>query len=327
MGSRPGRGKPLGVTTVSRHEWTYLFVPIRRRMKKSVFLFLLPLLAVVGFAGDSVPLIRKRISEVDFTVVAMDRNNRPMTNLSPADITVLENGQPVSQFNLRSAGDLPLRLGIVLDLSDSTRRTWPMLRTALARSVAEVVRPQDRLLLMTFNSRIETLRTIPEPAAIGSALQEPTSGGLTALYDSMFSACRHEMFLHDGEPHRSALILISDGEDDISLHGLNDVIDEAELNAVAVYTITMHNPRATSPGDGVLNTIASATGGRDFIAKNASQLQFALSTINQELRNSYLLYYRAADEGATRNFRRVYILSRQHDGSHLRARAGYYTRP
>ena len=296
-------------------------------MKKFVFLFLLPFFAVVGFAGDSVPLIRKRISEVDFTVVAMDRNNRPMTTLSPDDITVLEDGQPVSQFNLRSAGDLPLRLGIVLDLSDSTRKTWPTLRTALERSVAEVIRPQDRLLLITFNSRIETLRPIEEPAAIGSALQEPTYGGLTALYDSMFSACQHKIFLRDGEPHRSALILISDGEDDISLHGLNDVIDEAELNAVAVYTITMHNPHAVGAGDGVLNTIASATGGRDFIAKDASQLQIALSTINQELRSSYLLYYRTADEGASRNFRRVYILSRQHDGSRLRSRAGYYTRP
>jgi VWFA-related protein len=296
-------------------------------MKKFVSLFLLPFLAVGSFAGDSVPLIRKRISEVHFNVVAIDRNNRPMTNLSPGDITVLENGQPIPQFNLRSAGDQPLRLGIVLDLSDSTRKTWPMLRSALARSVADVIRPQDRLMLMTFNSKIETQRTISDPAAVGSALQEPASGGLTALYDSMFSACKNEMFLQDSEPHRSALILISDGEDDISLHGLNDVIDEAELNAVAVYTITMHSPQAKAPGDGVLNTIASATGGRAFITKDASQLQLALSMINQELRSSYLLYYRTADEGATRNFRRVYILSRQHDGSHLRARAGYYTKP
>ena len=296
-------------------------------MKKFVFLFLLPFLGVSSFAGDSVPVIRKRISEVDFTVVATDRNNRPLTDLSPGNITVLENGQPVPEFSLRSAGDLPLRLGIVLDLSDSTRKTWPMLRRALARSVAEVVRPQDRLLLMTFNSKIELLRTRAEPNTIGSALREPTSGGLTALYDSMFSALRNETFLQDGEPHRSALILISDGEDNISLHGLNDVIDEAELNAIAVYTITMHSPHATAPGDGVLNTIASATGGRDFTTKDSSQFQRALSTINQELRNSYLLYYRTADEGATRDFRRVYILSRQHDGSHLRARAGYYTKP
>ena len=141
-------------------------------MKKFVLPLLLPFLAVLSFAGDSVPLIHKRISEVDFTVVAMDGNNRPMTNLSPGDITVLDNGQPVPQFNLRSAGDLPLRLGIVLDLSDSTRKTWPMLRTALARSVAEVIRPQDRLLLMTFNSKIETLRAIAEPTSLGPALQQ-----------------------------------------------------------------------------------------------------------------------------------------------------------
>jgi hypothetical protein len=198
-------------------------------MKKCLSLLLLPCLAVGTFAGDSVPLIRKRISEVQFTVVAMDRNNRPLVNLSPGDITVLENGQPVPQFNLRSAGDLPLRLGIVLDLSDSTRKTWPLVRSALQRSVGEVYRPQDRLLLMTFNSKIETEGTVTEPDGIAPLLQAPTNGGLTALYDSLYSACKHEIFLRDGDAHRSALILVSDGEDDISLHGLNDAIDVAEF--------------------------------------------------------------------------------------------------
>ena len=296
-------------------------------MNKCVSLLLLSCLAISAFAGDSVPLIRKRISEVQFTVVAMDRNNRPLVNLSPGDITVLENGQPVSQFNLRSAGDLPLRLGIVLDLSDSTRKTWPLVRSALQRSVAEVFRPQDRLLLMTFNSKIETERTVTEPDGIAPLLQASMNGGLTALYDSLYAACKNEVFLRDGDPHRSALILVSDGEDDISLHGLNDAIDIAELNGIAIYAISLHGPRTNGPGDGVLQSLAMATGGRDFVVKDAIHLQQALSAINQELRSSYLLYYRTADEGGTHDFRRVYILSTQHDGSHLRSRTGYYTKP
>jgi hypothetical protein len=109
-------------------------------MKKCILL-LLSCFTVSVFAGDSVPLIHKRVSEVQFTVVAMDRNNRPLLNLTPGDITVLENGQPISQFDLRSAAGLPLRLGIMLDLSDSTRKTWPAVRSALNRSVAEVFRP------------------------------------------------------------------------------------------------------------------------------------------------------------------------------------------
>ena len=292
-------------------------------MNKCLPLLLLCLLATSAFGGDSVPLIRKRVSEVEFTVVAMDRNNHPWLNLTPADITVLENGQPVSHFDLRSAADLPLRLGIVLDLSDSTRKSWPVVRSAMNHSVAEVFRPQDRLLLLTFNRRIELEQTVSEPTLIAPLLQAPTEGGLTAVY----SACKHRIFVSDGELHRSALILLSDGEDDISMHGLNDAIDEAELNGIAIYTITMHDPGAMGPGDGVLRSMAELTGGRAFAAKDANQLELALSMINQELRGSYLLYYRTADEGGASNFRRVFILPTQHDGLRLRSRAGYYTKP
>jgi Ca-activated chloride channel family protein len=296
-------------------------------MKKCVSLLLLCFLVASAFAGDSVPLIHKRVSEVEFTVVAMDRDNRPLLNLNPADVTVLENGQPISHFDLRSAADLPLRLGIVLDLSDSTRKSWPVVRSALNHSVAEVFRPQDRLLLLTFNRRIELEQTVTEPSLIAPLLQAPTEGGLTALYDSVYNACKHGIFLRDGEPHRSALILLSDGEDDISMHGLNDAIDQAQLNGIAIYTISLHDSRSVGPGDGVLHNMAAATGGRDFVAKDAKQLQLALSMINQELRGSYLLYYQTADEGGPRNFRRVFILPTQHDGSRLRSRAGYYTKP
>jgi VWFA-related protein len=296
-------------------------------MKRTGFLLLIHLLAISSFSSDSTPLIRKRVSEVQMMVVATDRNNRPLPNLSPSDITVLENGQPVSQFDLRSAGDLPLRLGVVLDLSDSTRKTWPIVSSALSRSFREVFRPNDQLLVLTFNSKIEMERTFIEPAQLTSILDNREQGGLTALYDTVYSACKHQMFAADVEPHRSAMILLSDGEDDISLHDLNDAIDVAQLNGIAIYTISAHDPRSARHGDTVLHNLSAATGGRDFIVKDSNQLQLALTAINQELRTSYVLYYHPLNEDGLRNFKRVYILSNQHDGSHMRARIGYYTKP
>ncbi len=80
-------------------------------------------------------LLWKRVSEVRLTLVATDRNNRPMPNLSPTDITVLDDGRPVPNFELRSAADLPLRLAIVLDLSDSTQKAWTAIRGALVHTL------------------------------------------------------------------------------------------------------------------------------------------------------------------------------------------------
>jgi Ca-activated chloride channel homolog len=295
-------------------------------MKRTVFLLLVHILAINAVSSDPT-IIRKRVSEVQMMVVATDSHNRPLLNLSPADITVLENGLPVSQFDLRSAGDLPLRLGIVLDLSDSTKKTWPIVRSALNRSLSEAFRPHDQFLLMTFNSKIETEHEFTEPSQFSTMLENPAQGGLTALYDTVYRACKHQMFLADSEPHRSAMILLSDGEDDISLHDPNDAIDEAQLNGIAIYTVATHDPRYSKRGDEVLHLLAASTGGRDFVVKDSNQLQLALATVNQELRSSYVLYYHPLGEDGRRNFRRVYILSNQDNGSHMRARIGYYTKP
>jgi VWFA-related protein len=285
------------------------------------------LLLIPGFAGESKPLLRKRVSEVRLTLVATDQNNRLLPSLSPTDITLLDDGRPVPNFELRSAADLPLRLAIVLDLSDSTQKSWAAIRSALLQSLPQAMRPQDEVLVLTFSSEIATQRTLSEPDQLDLTLQNPPTGGLTALYDSIYRTCNHGLFIGDSEPHRSALILFSDGEDDLSRHSLNEVIAKAQSAGIAIYTLSNHNPKQKRQGDVVLRDLAAATGGRDFVLKDAQQLQDALTAINGELRSSYLLYYRPPDESGGRTFRRVYLLPAQGSGPRLRSRAGYFTAP
>ncbi|HMK22157.1 MAG TPA: hypothetical protein VK466_07460 [Terriglobales bacterium] len=117
------------------------------RQKLAVFVAV-PLLVLASAAAGPEPLIRKRVSEVRFTLVATDQNNRPLPALSPADILVLEDGQPVPRFDLRAGADLPLRVAVVLDLSDSTLKYWTAVRNALLRSLQNVMRPEDTLLVV-----------------------------------------------------------------------------------------------------------------------------------------------------------------------------------
>ena len=298
-----------------------------RMSQKLVVLLLVPLLLGASSAADPESLIRKRVSEVQLTLVATDQNHRPLLGLSPSDITVLEDGQPVPKFELRSASDLPLRIGVVLDLSDSTLKSWAVVRSALLSSLQNLMRPGDTLLMVTFNSKIQLERTLNSPAELGPALQAPPIGGLTALYDALYSTCDHPLFRADRDPHRSALILFSDGEDDLSLHGLGDSIARAQRNGVAIYTVTTHSPKKQLAGDLVLREFAASTGGRDFIAKDSGQLQDALSAINDELRNSYVLYYRVPQESGAGPFRRVRVVSTHNEAFQLRSRLGYFTSP
>lgn len=290
-------------------------------------LLLAVVLLVPHCKPETTPLIRKRVSEVRLMLVATDRDDRPLPRLSPADIVVLDDGQPIPHFELRPAGDTPLRIAIVLDLSDSNQKSWETVRNALLQSMPASMRANDELLVTVFNSRIELERTVADPAQLQAALAHPATGGLTALYDTLYHVCDQAIFMSDQSPHRSAVILFSDGEDDLSMHDLGNTIANAEVNGVAIYTVAAHDPRRPAAGDAVLHDLAVNTGGRDFVAKDARQLREALAIVDGELRASYLLYYRAPEDTGKRTFRRVYVVPAQGGGTRVRSRSGYFTAP
>lgn len=298
----------------------------RRKHAGSATLLALLLFALSSLA-QSPPLIRKRVGEVRLTLVATDRNERPLPRLSPSDITVLDNGSPVPSFDLRPAVDFPLQVALVLDVSGSTKQSWALVHDALIESFHQSLRPGDQLLVLGFSNKIETERRIADPEQLEEALQPRSAGGLTALYDALYYACSHPMMRGGTEAQRRALILFSDGEDNLSIHGLGETIARAELNGLVIYTIATHRSRSRREGDGVLRTLAASTGGRDFIIQNAEQLKEALATINAELRNSFLLFYRSPDDSVAGDFRRVNIVPVQNSGLSVRSRQGYFTAP
>ena len=297
-----------------------------RSVRHTTGVLLLLVAASLAWCIGPETVIQKRVSEVRLTLIATDQNDRPVEGLSPADITVLEDGRPIPRFELRAAADLTLRVAILVDLSDSTRKSWGTVRSALSRSLQDVMGPDDDVVVIAFNDRIELEHRMKTPSDLGAILSDSGGGGLTALYDTIYQACGRPLFAADGEPHRSALILFSDGEDDLSVHGLDETIARAERSGIVVYTITTHSPKKKTAGDAVLRSLAKATGGKDFVVRDASQLGRALNEINGELRSSYLLYYRASEQPGVRAFRRVHVIPTQ-NGAHVRSREGYYTTP
>jgi Ca-activated chloride channel family protein len=294
---------------------------------RSALLLLTLVLPASGPQAQGPPLVRKRVNEVRLTLVVTDRNERPLPSLSPRDIRVLDDGLPVSEFDLSPANDLPLRVAILLDVSDSTRESWGLEREAVTESFQRLFRTGDQLLLLAFSNKIELERSINDPVQLDSVLQPPVSGGLTAMFDAVIHACGHSMFQAGTEPQRRALILISDGEDNLSVHGLNDAVERAEATGLFIYTIARHDPKRLRAGDQVLQRLAVSTGGRDFVVKDANQLNAALRAVNRELRSSYLLFYRSPDRPGNRGFRRVEVIPSRGAGLRVRSRAGYFVDP
>lgn len=269
----------------------------------------------------------RRVSEVQLTVVAEDAAGRPRRDLSAAHIAVREDGQAVQQFDLRAAADLPLRIGIVVDLSGSTALTWEQVRRSLMSSVQQLLRPEDEVLLVTFDRKIELVRTIAQPMELEAWLPRKDTGGLTALYDSLYQTCDQRDFFEDARPRHAALILFSDGEDNLSLRGLQDTIARAQQANIAIYAVTMRRRKHAGLGDAVLESIATDTGGQAFVVKDGRQLAEALANINDELRSAYLVNFRPLPRNDRPGFHRVEVLPLQPDELRVRVRAGYYARP
>jgi len=284
-------------------------------------------LALADFAAEPVLHIRKRVSEVQFTVVAEDASGRPMRNLSATELSVRDNGRAVSDFRLRSASDLPLRIGIMADLSGSTAVTWEQVRSSLIQSTRDLLQPQDQVMVVEFNQKIQLARTIQEPAELAQVLPAKDVGGLTALYDSVYQTCDDREFFERSGPRHAALILLSDGEDNLSLRGLDDTIARAQQSNIAIYTIAMHRRKTGREGDAILRSMSENTGGRAFVVRDGSELQMALTTIGDELRSAYLLNFRPAQEDAVPAFHRVEVEPVPGEQLRVRTRSGYFTSP
>lgn len=268
--------------------------------------------------------IHKSIQEVRLTVVATDAHGRPVSTLQPQELAVIEDGHRINHFDLRPASDLPLRVAVVLDLSGSMRKTWPLVRDNLGQSLRRMLLPQDQLLIIAFDDKIEIEKTLNDAREV-TPLELPRAAGLTALYDTLFLACREDVLNDKGEARHSAVILFSDGEDNLSRHDLQDDIETAESAGIALYTIASHSHGVQRSGDSILQQLANSTGGRAFIIESAAELESALGTIQSELRSSYLLYYRTNDDAGARRFRKVSLAPTRLGGPSLRSREGYYT--
>jgi VWFA-related protein len=268
--------------------------------------------------------IRRNVPEVRLQFTVADERGKPVQGLSPADIRVLDDRSQVEKFQDFSRDEnLPLRLGVLLDASDSVKRVLPE-ETATAMSfVQQVVRPQsDRAFVMVFGTQSQIWQRSPSIIPnIVDRLVEPSWG--TNLYDALYDACSEHLWLHHETDlvHR-ALVLISDGEDTQSHRALEDVIAIAQRSETQIYALVLRPKKKAGSGDEVMRRLAEATGGRFFVASSSREFQGAFSNIEQELRSQYFVSFRPQEQKP--GFHELRVELRAPQKFQIHARQGYY---
>jgi len=158
-------------------------------------------------------------------------------------------------------------------------------------------------------------------AAQTQAIDALDAWSSTALHDAILVTLDRL----EGEPGRQALVVFSDGTDRYSHASAADVVDRARLSHALIYPITFGKVKNPSP---LSAELASLTGGRSFLLKDAKELEATLSGIAREIRYQYLIGYTPAapiTKGA-KEWRslKVYVRN-QPAGVRVRARDGYTT--
>jgi len=210
--------------------------------------------------------ITTTVELVTVPVTARNPRMQPVIDLNKEDFRVFEDGveQTITQFERETS--TPLRIGLILDTSNSARSRLSYEKEAASEFVFQVLRnggTKNQIFLQTFDATSSIVQDFTnDPDVLNEKIQDLKSGGGKALYDAIYFACREKM-RKSGTPEemRRILIILSDGLDVQSQHTLDDAISIARMAETMVYTVGTAAYGFTNPGDKLLADLSSATGG------------------------------------------------------------------
>jgi Ca-activated chloride channel family protein len=288
-----------------------------------------PLTAPPPPDSDSLTTIRKRVDEVNVIFTVTDKHDRFVKELSKSDFKVLDDKQLQQQIvNFRSETDLPLRVGLLVDASNSIRDRFKFEQQAAIEFLNQIIRPRyDKAFVIGFDTTAEVTQDFTDSSErLSHGVRMLRPGGGTAMFDALYFACRDKLAKSDqsGNSMRRVIILLSDGDDNQSRVSREEAIEMAQRAEVIVYTISTNISGVKGRGDKVLERIADATGGRAFTPFRVEDVANAFSEIQDELRSQYALAYRPQDFKRDGRYHAIQIVALKHKDLRVRSRRGYY---
>jgi VWFA-related protein len=277
-------------------------------------------------AEDSVTKIISTVNEVRVVFTVTDRHGHYIKDLKRDNFRVIDDQRPAELRSFRSETDLPLQVGLLVDASNSVRDRFKFEQEAAIEFLNSIIRPKyDKAFVVGFDATPEVTQDFTDNTEyLSSGVRMLRAGGGTAMFDALYFACRDKLLKQEqAGPVRRAIILLSDGDDNLSHVTREEAIDMAARAEVIVYTISTNISGMKGKGDKVLERIAEATGGRSFFPFQMRDVSDAFLSIQEELRSQYAVGYKPANFVADGRYRTIEILA-QDKGLKVRTRKGYY---
>lgn len=302
-------------------------------MKRPAALVLAVLLLAPAAVRAQRPLFTSRIDLVRVGVTVLDRDGNLVTGLTRDDFEVLEDGRPqeVRYFSMGLASDVddvPLHLGLLLDMSGSMERNDRFQKTAAIRFLNRLTYAAD-LTLVDFDTEVRVGRYGQEDfGRLIERIRGRRPEGYTALYDAL-GVYLDGAFEQDG---RKVLVLYTDGEDTRSRLSIRDARDLLRASDVTVYAVGFQRDlrsRARQRQRMRLGQLTDLTGGTAYFPHSIEALEEIYEKIVAELDARYELGYVSTNTRRDGSWREIEVRLRSRRAAlrdaKVRVREGYYS--
>ncbi len=304
------------------------------------------LLAAQDDASKDNLTLKVEVNLVNILFTVRDKKGGLVGSLNKDDFKVFEDGkeQEVKYFNRET--DLPLTIGLLIDVSASQKNLIEIEMNAAYQFFGSVLRKQDLAFLISFGEDSELLQDYTNsPKLLRAGLDGlQVSSGVggfgpgpvptisqprgTVLYDAVYVASADQL---KGQVGRKVLVLITDGEDEGSKYKISQAIEAAQKADAIIYGFYyvdrgfyMSRGMVFAGGsDSALRQMSEDTGGHVFHVDRRLTLQDAFTQLQDEMRSQYAIGYTPTNPTKDGTFRKVEIKTGNKDWK-VQARKGYY---
>jgi VWFA-related protein len=285
-----------------------------------------PAQGTTGQKQGTLTTIHVPVNLVNVLFTVTDKKQHLVLDLTKDDFKVFEDKKPQKiQFFSRET-QLPLRIGILIDTSNSIRERLRFEQEAAIDFLTTTVTPdKDSAFVVGFDVTPQLIQDYTDDTnKLADAIRSLQAGGGTGLYDAIFFAAKEKMQYSATEPYlRRVMVIVSDGRDNQSEHNRDEALRMAQRGEVTIFAISTNRSGIASKGDKTLEYFATETGGQAFFPFEASDVAEDFREIARELRSQYSLAYVSSNTAHDGAFRNINIEATE-KGYHVRAKSGYF---
>jgi VWFA-related protein len=287
------------------------------------------------------------VALVNILASVHDKHGALIGNLNKDDFTVFEDGKPQTIKYFTRETDLPLTIGLLIDVSASQRNLLDIERHAAHQFFSQVLRKKDEAFLISFGEESELLQDYTNsPKLLQSGLSnlQINSGASgigpgpvptisqprgTVLYDAVYLAANEKLKTEVG---RKVIVLITDGIDQGSKLKIEEAIEAAQKSDAVIYSIDYADPSAYGMfsfgvSDSALQRMSGETGGKVFKVDRRHTLDDAFKELQDEMRSQYAIAYSSTNAVRDGSFRHLNVKVADKNLK-VQVRKGYYaTKP